>query len=120
MLFADKEMIDVLETKLIGYTNLERLYENECNIEAVMIRTILFNDQTIKFVVMEALYTEVDIDYFIKQIDVGSESYEEIYFSQQFNKYVEAIGFVNEKYKLKSKYEIVNIAEFEELVSSNN
>ncbi len=118
MLFADKEMIDVLETKLIGYTNLESLYENECNIEAVMIRTILYNDQTIKFVVMEAIYTEVGIDYFIKQIDVGSESYEEIYFSQQFNKYVDAIKFVNDKYKLKSKYElighneIVNIFEY--------
>ncbi len=44
MLLVDQEMIDVLEIKLIGYTSLEGLYENECNIEAIIIRTILLSE----------------------------------------------------------------------------
>lgn len=119
MLFVNREIIDVLKTKLIGYTRFESIYDNLCNVDAIIIRTILYNDRTIKYTVHELVYAEIDVVEFLKQVDIDSVAFEETYSSQEFDKYDDAITFAIGKYKLKSKFEIINQIELDELLSAN-
>ncbi|CPO73020.1 Uncharacterised protein [Staphylococcus aureus] len=50
------------------------------------------------------MFNEVNLEEFLKLVDVGSETYENLSMSHSFNTYEDAITYVNRMFKLKSKY----------------
>lgn len=120
MLFVNREIIDVLQTKLIGYTRFESIYNNLCNVDAIIIRTILYNDRTIKYTVHELVYAEIDVVEFLKQVDNDLVASGDTYSSQEFDKYEDAITFAIGKYKLKSKFEIIDAFSLDEYLIAIN